>query len=85
MKLKASFWFLMLTAAYLFLKRFYLHELIGLFWWLVGQAYAMSASICEMWHHWLTDLVGIDHDSTLICLDADVARKCWLALRRNVV
>ena len=77
-----SFYFFLATAAYLFFKRFYLHELIALAYWLLDQALKI-AQLGLIWaHEVVAGLLGLEKDSTLVCLNADLARKCWITLRK---
>jgi hypothetical protein len=85
LKLKASFYFFLFTAIYLFLKRFYLHELIALAYWCLNELIGMSNSVLLYLHNILTRLLGIETDSSIFCIDADSAGKCWLAMRRAAV
>lgn len=83
LKLQVAFYFFLATAAYLFLKRFYLHELIALAYWLLDQALKF-AQLGLIWaHEVVAGLLGLEKDSTLVCLNADLARKCWITLRKE--
>ena len=74
LKLKLSFYFFLLTALYLFLKRFYLHELIALAYWGLNEVVAWSNHALLYVHNIITSLLGVDSESSLICLDA--GHKC---------
>jgi hypothetical protein len=36
-------------------------------------------------HNIINRLLGIEAESSLICIDADTSSKCWLALRRATI
>jgi len=50
LKLKASFYFLLATAAYLFLKRFYLNELVSLAFWLLAEITGLFSQLLSPVH-----------------------------------
>ena len=81
LKLQVSFYFFVGTALYLFLKRFYLHELIALAYWLLNKVLVYGQQLLLQVHEIVADILGIENDVSLFCLEADLARKCWITWR----